>query len=68
MADQEKEGKKGITPDNRSDGAIRRFEESGPEKPVSRMELLDSFLKQITGSVSLHPGNQLLKIFRISNQ
>ncbi len=56
MADQKKKGKKETEPDERSDNVIRRFEDSGPEKPVSRMELLNSFLKQMTGPVSPHPG------------
>ncbi len=57
MSDQEKEEKKKENgPDDGLGGAIRRFEESGPEKPASRMELLDSFLKQITGSISV-PAN-----------
>ena len=57
MSDQEKEDKKKeYGPDKRFGGAIRRFEESGPEKPASRMELLESFLKQITGSISV-PAN-----------
>jgi DNA helicase II / ATP-dependent DNA helicase PcrA len=55
MSDQEEEKKKKDTPDERSEGAIKRFEDAGPEKPVSRMDLLDSFLKQITGAVSVQP-------------
>jgi DNA helicase-2/ATP-dependent DNA helicase PcrA len=50
-ADKKKEG----YPEDNSTGMIKRFEEAGPEKPFSRMELLDSFLKQITGSVAIQP-------------
>ena len=52
---EEEEKKKKDLPYDRSDGAIKRFEDAGPEKPVSRIELLDSFLKQITGAVSVQP-------------
>ncbi len=54
MSDQEKEGKKKkIPPEEKEGGVIRRFEDAGSDKPASRMDLLDNFLKQITGAVSI---------------
>ena len=54
MSDHKKEEKKNEVPPSESlDSAIRRFEDEGPQKPESRLDLLDNFLKQITGSVSV---------------
>ncbi len=54
MSDQEKERKKKkIPPEEKEGGVIKRFEDAGSDKPASRMDLLDSFLKQITGAVSI---------------
>ncbi len=54
MSDHEKEGKKKeIHPAESQENAISRFEEAGSQKPESRLDLLDSFLKQITGTVSV---------------
>lgn len=39
--------------DENMDGVIKRFEEAGPEGSASKIELLDNFLKQITGAVSV---------------
>ncbi len=58
MSDHEKEGKKKVPgQDGNSDGIIKRFEDAGPGKPVSKLDLLDSFLKQITGAVSVPQKN-----------
>ncbi len=53
--EEKEEGKKRDrdAEEGKNDGVIRRFEESGNNKPLSRMDLLDSFLKQITGASSL---------------
>ena len=51
MSDQEKKEKNKQVPSaDRSDGTIRRFEDAGPDRSDSRIDLLESFLKQITGS------------------
>jgi hypothetical protein len=50
---QKKENKKKVWPEDSSGGTIKRFEDAGPEQPASRVDLLDNFLKQITGSVSI---------------
>lgn len=56
MSDHEKEEKKKESPpDENQGGVIKRFENAGSDKTVNRMELLDSFLKQITGAVYLQP-------------
>ena len=56
MSDHEEDDKKKkVPPEENNGGVIKRFEDAGPEKPVSRMELLDSFLKQITGAVPSQP-------------
>ena len=56
MTDHEKEEKKGEAPDedNRG-GIIRRFEDSASDNPTSRMDLLESFLKQVTGTIAAQP-------------
>jgi DNA helicase II / ATP-dependent DNA helicase PcrA len=54
MSDHEKEENKNeVPPPERLESAVRRFEDEGPEKPESPLDLLDNFLKQITGSVSV---------------
>src|SRR5512140_2363401 len=54
MSDHGNEEKKKEThPSESPEGAIRIFEEEGPQKPESRLDLLDNFLKQITGSISV---------------
>jgi ATP-dependent DNA helicase UvrD/PcrA len=54
MSEKEKEGKKKkVPPQQKGGGVIRRFEDAESEKPASRMDLLDNFLKQITGAVSI---------------
>ena len=54
MSDHEKDGKKKeIPPEESQENAVSRFEEAGPQKPESRLDLLDSFLRQITGTVSV---------------
>jgi DNA helicase II / ATP-dependent DNA helicase PcrA len=54
MSDHEKEGKKkGIHPAGSPENGISRFEKAGPQKPESRLDLLDSFLRQISGTVSV---------------
>ncbi len=55
MSDKEVDSKKEVPSGDGAGDAIKRFEDAGTEKPVSRMELLDSFLKQITGAVSVQP-------------
>jgi DNA helicase II / ATP-dependent DNA helicase PcrA len=56
MSEHEEDTKsKEEDPLNNRGGAIRRFEDARPEKPVSKMDLLDSFLKQITGSAFVQP-------------
>ena len=57
MSDHEKEEKKKEVPVMmiNSDGSIKRFEDAGPGKPASKLDLLDSFLKQITGAVAAQP-------------
>ncbi len=41
-------------PGNRTGGSIRRIEKNEPDENVSRTDILDNFLKQITGEVSMH--------------
>jgi DNA helicase II / ATP-dependent DNA helicase PcrA len=56
MSDQEKEkNRKGIPPEEKTDEVVKRFEDARPQQPPSRMELLDSFLKQITGALAVQP-------------
>ena len=55
MSDKEEEKKKEVPPEDREGDAIKRFEDAALEKPSTRMELLDSFLKQITGAISVQP-------------
>jgi DNA helicase-2/ATP-dependent DNA helicase PcrA len=57
MSDQEKEEekKKKVAPDENQGGVIKRFEDAASGKHASRMDLLDSFLKQITGAVAVQP-------------
>jgi DNA helicase II / ATP-dependent DNA helicase PcrA len=56
MSDHEKEGKKKeITPEENQSEIIKRFEDAGSDQPASRIDLLDSFLKQITGPISGQP-------------
>jgi DNA helicase II / ATP-dependent DNA helicase PcrA len=59
MSDQEKEEKnKGVHSGENHKGVIKRFEDAGSEKPPSKMDLLDSFLRQITGKVAVQPKTQ----------
>jgi DNA helicase II / ATP-dependent DNA helicase PcrA len=56
MAEKEKDREKKMTlPEENPGGVVRRFEDAGPEHPASRIDLLDNFLKQITGAVSGQP-------------
>ena len=56
MSDQEKEEKKTGTPHvHNQEGVIRRFEDAGSDTTKSRMDLLDSFLKQVTGTITAQP-------------
>jgi DNA helicase II / ATP-dependent DNA helicase PcrA len=56
MSDHEEEDKfKEDNHEGNQGAVIRRFEDASPEKPVSRMDLLDNFLKQITGTLSVQP-------------
>lgn len=52
MPDNEKK-KKEVPSVESQDGVIKRSGDSGAQKPVSRLDLLDSFLKQITGTISV---------------
>ena len=52
--DKSEKGKK-IPLDDGAGGAIRRFEDAGENTAASRMDLLDSFLKQITAPASAQP-------------
>jgi DNA helicase-2/ATP-dependent DNA helicase PcrA len=59
MSDHEREEKKKETPPEENQGAaVKRFEDAGSvNKPASRIDLLDTFLKQITGTVAVQPGS-----------
>jgi DNA helicase II / ATP-dependent DNA helicase PcrA len=52
MSDNEKDHrKKEIPPEERLGGPVKRFEDGASDNHASRMDLLDSFLKQITGAL-----------------
>jgi ATP-dependent DNA helicase UvrD/PcrA len=52
MSDHDKEKKKKVPPAESQDGVVRRSEDTGASKPESKPDLLDNFLKQITGTIS----------------